>query len=147
MGIPLIPQFTPEAASPTGALVFNYVGEAIFAAGDSVPADATAGYGEGCVFLKNGGAADAQVYVNIGDGASCNFDPLILSNVLLANQTIAGGAAAGITGGTGTVFEQSRIKIGNIYKTTFLIDLTGLGSSTTLATSSARESVRRTSPS
>lgn len=49
----------------------------------------------------------------------------------LASQTITLGAGAGITGGTGTVYLNSVQLSGTIYKTQILIDLTGLGSSTT----------------
>lgn len=43
----------------------------------------------------------------------------------------SGAAGAGITGGTGTVFKSSVSKTGGIITTKILIDLTGLGSSTT----------------
>lgn len=46
-------------------------------------------------------------------------------------QSLAVGAAAGITGGAGTLFKSSVKLEGNIYKTTIFIDLTGLGTSTT----------------
>jgi len=49
----------------------------------------------------------------------------------MAGQTITGGAGAGITGGTGTIYKTSVQLSGGIYKTSILIDLTGLGSSTT----------------
>ena len=42
-----------------------------------------------------------------------------------------GAPGAGISGGTGTVFKSSVIRIGDIIRTSFLIDLTGLSSSTT----------------
>lgn len=42
-----------------------------------------------------------------------------------------GDPGAGISGGTGTVFKSSVQRVGGIIKTTFLIDLTGLASSTT----------------
>jgi len=42
-----------------------------------------------------------------------------------------GAPGAGISGGTGTVFKSSVIRIGDIIKTSILIDLTGLSSSTT----------------
>lgn len=41
------------------------------------------------------------------------------------------GAGTGVTGGTGTVYASSRVKSGGIYKTTILIDLTGLNSKNT----------------
>ncbi|HOD72238.1 MAG TPA: hypothetical protein PKO27_14495 [Deltaproteobacteria bacterium] len=42
-----------------------------------------------------------------------------------------GAPGAGISGGTGTVFKSSVVRIGDIIKTSILIDLTGLSSSTT----------------
>ena len=43
----------------------------------------------------------------------------------------AGTPGVGFSGGTGTVIKSSVEKIGGIIRTSFLIDLTGLGSSTT----------------
>lgn len=45
--------------------------------------------------------------------------------------TMDTGAGAGITGGTGTVCKSSVVRAGGIIRTTILIDLTGLSSSTT----------------
>lgn len=42
-----------------------------------------------------------------------------------------GAPGAGISGGTGTVFKSSVVRIGDIIRTSILIDLTGLSSSTT----------------
>lgn len=42
-----------------------------------------------------------------------------------------GDPGAGISGGTGTVFKTGVIRIGGIIRTTILVDLTGLSSSTT----------------
>lgn len=49
----------------------------------------------------------------------------------LPSPTLASGAGAGITDGTGTIYKTSVQIIGGIYKTTIMIDLTGLASSTT----------------
>jgi hypothetical protein len=49
----------------------------------------------------------------------------------LDNQNITTGPAAGITGGTGTVCKTAVENFGGIKKVQVLIDLTGLGSSTT----------------
>lgn len=49
----------------------------------------------------------------------------------LDGNVMATEAAAGITGGTGTVYKSSVIKEGGIIRTSILLDLTGLGSSTT----------------
>lgn len=54
-------------------------------------------------------------------------------------RTVLGGtghklateAGAGITGGTGTVYKTSVMKVGGLFLTRIYIDLTGLGSSTT----------------
>lgn len=53
-----------------------------------------------------------------------------LANIALG-QTIASGAGVGITGGTGTVFKSSIQKVGDLFITRILLDLTGLASSTT----------------
>lgn len=47
------------------------------------------------------------------------------------SQTLTTGAGAGVTGGTGTIYKNSVQLSGGIYRTTILIDLTGLASSTT----------------
>jgi hypothetical protein len=49
----------------------------------------------------------------------------------LDNPTLTTGAAAGITGGTGTVYKNSVREVGGIITTQILVDLTGLASSTT----------------
>jgi hypothetical protein len=49
----------------------------------------------------------------------------------LDNPTLTTPAGAGITGGTGTVYRTGVRKIGDIIFTYILLDLTGLGSSTT----------------
>lgn len=49
----------------------------------------------------------------------------------VGNNKLATEAGAGITGGTGTVYKSSVAEIGGIIRTSILIDLTGLGSSTT----------------
>lgn len=52
-------------------------------------------------------------------------------SVLLSGNTIATEAGAGITGGTGTVYRSSVVREGGIIRTSILLDITGLGSSTT----------------
>ncbi len=144
MGLPLVPQCTPEACSPVGALVSQFSGEAIIASGTSVPTDATAGYSEGCLFIKENGAADAQVYINIGTAASCNFDPIVTSAILglaattaeinkssdLSGQVLATEGGAGVVGDAET-YATGIQEVGGIVITRILIDLTGLDSSGT----------------
>lgn len=50
----------------------------------------------------------------------------------LSAHRLATEAGSGITGGTGTVYRSSVEKVGGIYKTKILIDLTGLDSDATL---------------
>lgn len=75
------------------------------------------------VYKKQGGdefvvASGGKITVESGG----EIDLKILTN---------GAPGAGISGGTGTVFKSSVIRIGDIIKTSILIDLTGLSSSTT----------------
>lgn len=49
----------------------------------------------------------------------------------LKSPGIATGAGAGITAGTGTVYEAGVIRVGDIYMTQILVDLTGLNSDAT----------------
>lgn len=58
--------------------------------------------------------------IEIQSGATFNMESLT-----------NGAPGAGISGGTGTVFKSSVQRVGDIIKTTILIDLTGLSSSTT----------------
>jgi len=53
------------------------------------------------------------------------------ADVVALGATLSTPAAAGITGGTGTVYESSISKVGGIITTQIMIDLTGLSSSTT----------------
>lgn len=50
---------------------------------------------------------------------------------VLDGQTFAVEAGTGITAGTGTVYRSSVVKIGNIIRSSILIDLTGLNSKNT----------------
>jgi len=61
-----------------------------------------------------------------GSPASAFFEALSLDQNTLSTQ-----AGAGITGGVGTVYKSSAVKIGGVIRTSILIDLTGLASSTT----------------
>ncbi len=56
---------------------------------------------------------------------------LAAQSVLNLEIMTNGSPGAGISGGTGTVFKSSVVRVGDIIRTSFLIDLTGLGSSTT----------------
>jgi len=63
-------------------------------------------------------------------GAVCVGSTLaVTGRSTLTGNTIATTAGTGITSGTGTVYEAGVIKIGEVFHTTILIDLTGLASS------------------
>ncbi len=46
-------------------------------------------------------------------------------------QTLTGTAGTGISGGTGTIYKTSTLKTGDIFKTSIMVDLTGLASQST----------------
>lgn len=99
---------------------FNETGDTTFTFSDS---------GQFATFVSVETAADTFVWRLMSHYGLGNLSPTEVA--ALNGQTLTTGAAAGITGGTGTVFEQSRAQVGNIFKTTIFIDLTGLGTSTT----------------
>lgn len=64
--------FKPRTPSerPTGFL---------FASGNTVPSDGTAGYATGCLFAHLDGGDGTALYVNEGTRASCDFNALIVA--------------------------------------------------------------------
>lgn len=141
-------KWIPGFTDPIGGLIcgFRGFGHHLFGNGTAAPADGGAGWENGALFFVQDGAAGAQVYMNEGTPDSCDFNAIVLPGVSLSGLTATATelnklddtyavlpttAAAGITGGTGTIIETSVIKIGTIIETKILIDLTGLGSSTT----------------
>lgn len=111
--------------------------------GPTVPSDGAIGFAPGCIFMDIDAAGAAAIYINVGTAASADFNVLNggidLATLTataaelntLHTQTLSTPAAAGFTGGTGTIYKNSVQLSGNIYYTTILVDLTGLGSSTT----------------
>lgn len=89
--------------------------------------------------IANQGAATE--FLNIYDVTTAGTAEASKAVVLSSTKTISGittvspslvtGAAAGITGGTGTIYKSSVNREGGIYVVRILIDLTGLSSSTT----------------
>lgn len=67
--------------------------------------------------------------LRVGNGASAVFVKANGEEAALDVDEMAAGA--GFTGGTGTIYKTSVVKTGGIIRTSFLIDLTGLSSSTT----------------
>jgi len=126
----------------------------LIAYGTTVPTDGTAGYAPGCIFVHTDGTAGTTDYINEGTSTSCDFNPLAALTaaqeallgatagvataskavILDASGHVASGAmvldditpGTGISTGTGTVCEHRVTKIGGLYKTEILIDLTGL---------------------
>jgi hypothetical protein len=131
-------RFRPHFVDPLGRVQFDGAGNGVFAHGTTAPADGTAGYATGCCFLKTNGSEDTAFYVNDGSATSCDFNP-IPTNITpssteistLDSPTLTTGAGVGVTAGTGTVYKNSVRKAGDLFVTTILIDITGLGSSTT----------------
>jgi hypothetical protein len=77
------------------------------------------------------GLTSSVAELNILDGVTATASEINqLDGNLIAE--LATGAGTGITAGTGTVYETSVQKAGGIYKTSILIDLTGLNSAATL---------------
>jgi len=137
-------KFRPGYADAKNVIVEGFDGNAIMAEGTTVPVDATTGYAPGCLFFKRAGGAATSLYRNVGTATSSNFDAIALADIDLSGltasaadlnaldvQVLTVGAGAGFTDGVGAVFEMSRIKIGNIFTTTLILDLTGTASSTT----------------
>jgi hypothetical protein len=66
--------------------------------------------------------------------SASQLESSVLANVMqgqLGGSSLATGPAAGITSGDGTICETAVVSEGGFKKTTFVIDLTGLASSTT----------------
>lgn len=62
------------------ATVADSAGQAeglIYARGASVPADTTAGYAKGCLFIQTDGSTSTTLYVNEGTVASCDFNAVV----------------------------------------------------------------------
>lgn len=109
---------------------------------------AVGGYVYQCrLFVFDGVTESTVEYRNTGSVTSCTFTAVDLNLTEMAlltgltanatelntldNQTLTTPAGAGATGGTGTIYKNSAWKNGDIIYTRILMDLTGLGSSTT----------------
>src|SRR5690349_13383927 len=89
----------------------------------NIPADAAAGYENGCILqVYDASATLSALYINTGSRTSCAFRPLLVASAAsntspvtataselntLHTQTLATGAGAGVTGGTGTIYKNS----------------------------------------
>ena len=75
------------------------------------------------------GAITENTTIDSSGNVSAGGTLSVTGRATLTGNTIATTAGTGITTGTGTVYEAGVIKIGEVFHTTILIDLTGLASS------------------
>lgn len=72
-----VPLAAANAGTSAAIKVIEYDdgGYIMRAKGTDVPADSTAGYAKGCLFIDtNVAAGTTGLYVNVGTTAECNFD-------------------------------------------------------------------------
>ena len=63
------------STEPVYAFIYDSANDIYMAKGAAVPADASSGYSEGCLFTLTGTTAGAScTYVNVGTKTACNFD-------------------------------------------------------------------------
>lgn len=90
--------------------------------------------GEHAVILKkNADGSESEIDVSelaVLDGLTATTSEL--NRLDDDNAVMSTAAGTGITGGTGTVYKSSVLKVGDVTKTSILIDLTGLNSAATL---------------
>lgn len=97
-----------QYADPQGCIVRGFNGNVLIASGTTVPADGSAGYSKGCLFVDPDAAAGAQVWINEGTETSAAFKALpsqaAASTAALAIAGTAAGKkiAAGVASVTGT---------------------------------------------
>lgn len=60
---------------PKGKIIEAGNRDGILCYGSTVPADNTAGYSPGCIWVKQGGTGNLVLYINNGTNASCAFKP------------------------------------------------------------------------
>lgn len=136
--------FVPGFTEPLGGIMTGFGGFQfrLVCEGAGAPTNSIPGYQTGALWHRRDGGVDTSIYVNVGNETSSTWVALGTTalNGLLATaaelntlhlQTLTTPAAAGFTGGTGTIYKTSVQLSGGIYYTTILFDLTGLGSSTT----------------
>jgi hypothetical protein len=105
-------KFLVQFADPKSIVANDLTGNGFFGIGTTVPADATAGYTPGCIFIDNDAPAGANLWRNDGTAASCAFRrfdggyagrlvasgaALTLTQALHDGKTIVLAAAAAIT--------------------------------------------------
>ena len=68
----------PAATATARALITTEDG-IILAYGNTMPVDATSGYGIGCIFIHADGGDATALYVNEGTATSCDFNAITVA--------------------------------------------------------------------
>jgi len=79
---------------PDGYVLHDANGNCMHQWGTTVPANATAGYGTGCLFFKSNGGAGTSLYVNEGTSTSCLFNSVSSQGGI---APLAGGSTQTLT--------------------------------------------------
>lgn len=83
-----------QFADAKGTILETHVANVVgLAEGTTVPADATAGYSPGCLFIKRAGTVGAQLYINQGSVTSCAFKPFQDQTIVVPGTPVNGVAA------------------------------------------------------
>lgn len=129
----------PHAPSSKSAIVYDRKKKIIFAAGDTVPTDASRGYAKGCIFIQTDGAAGTHWYVNEGSTTSSDFNAalptagamaLLTSSISelnyldqdLATNILSRGAGVD----TAESYSGSISRAGGLATTRIVCDITGM---------------------
>lgn len=121
-------KFVPGFIDPRNSLMTGFRGEDynLVGEGTGAPTNGVAGWQTGAIWHRRDGGANTAAYINVGTELASSWVPLPTPGAALTTP-----AGAGITGGTGTIYESVVGLQGTVYTTTIYLDLTGLGSSTT----------------
>ena len=98
--------FDPGYVDAKGILIYGFGGRrvgGIFASGTTVPADASAGYAPGCIFIDRDAAAGSQVWINEGTLASSLFVRNVTAGAAGYNFTGRLTTTDGVASGTAKV--------------------------------------------
>lgn len=76
-----------------GTIVKGRDGKILFAAGVTVPVDASIDYAPGCIFIDIDAAAGSQFFINEGSATSSDFNSLSQGAASFANPTLTGNIA------------------------------------------------------
>ncbi len=60
--------------NPAAGPLMSLNSQPLLIRGTSVPADGTAGYPKGCMYIKTNGGVGSTMYINEGSETSCDFN-------------------------------------------------------------------------